>query len=119
MALSSLSPPPTHVVTHSSTKLYLSYSTSLSFPSIQNPHNTNTCPLNKKWQTNVSFFPAFFNRTKDPTPIKQELLQAIAPLHRGADATPQDQQIVDQVCLILSHFLLLTPKRLYVQLYTM
>ncbi|WMV55311.1 hypothetical protein MTR67_048696 [Solanum verrucosum] len=97
MALSSLSPPLTHVA---STKLYLSYSTSFSFPSIQNtyPHNnTNISPLTKKWQNNVSFFPAFFNKTKDPTPIKQELLQAIAPLDRGADATPQDQQIIDQI----------------------
>ncbi|KAL3324475.1 hypothetical protein AABB24_038556 [Solanum stoloniferum] len=98
MALSSLSRPLTHVA---STKLYLSYSTSFSFPSILNPHphnnNTNISPLNKKWQINVSFFPAFFNKTKDPTPIKQELLQAIAPLDRGADATPQDQQIIDQI----------------------
>lgn len=98
MALSSLSPPLTHI---SSTKLHLS------FPCIVNPHPhshnyTNLSPLNKKWQTNVSFFPSFFNKkTKDPTPIKQELLQAIEPLDRGADATPQDQQIIDQVLLHL------------------
>ncbi|TMX02976.1 hypothetical protein EJD97_018919 [Solanum chilense] len=96
MALSSLSPPLTHIA---STKLHLS------FPCIVNPHHhfhshnyTNLSPLNKKWQTNVSFFPSFFNKkTKDPTPIKQELLQAIEPLDRGADATPQDQQIIDQI----------------------
>ncbi|XP_015057618.1 probable plastid-lipid-associated protein 4, chloroplastic [Solanum pennellii] len=96
MALSSLSPPLTHIA---STKLHLS------FPCIVNPHPhshshnyTNISPLNKKWQTNVSFFPSFFNKkTKDPIPIKQELLQAIEPLDRGADATPQDQQIIDQI----------------------
>lgn len=91
MALSSVWP----VATHSSTKQCLSHSTSFSFPYIQNPHNTS--PNNKIWQTNVSFFPAFFNKTKDPTPIKQDLLQAIQPLDRGADATPQDQQIIDQI----------------------
>ncbi|KAJ8530950.1 hypothetical protein K7X08_023831 [Anisodus acutangulus] len=64
---------------------------------IQNPHNITISPLNKKWRTNVSFFPAFFNKTKHPTPIKQELLEAIAPLDRGTEATPQDQEIIDQV----------------------
>ncbi|KAK4341290.1 hypothetical protein RND71_039791 [Anisodus tanguticus] len=98
MALSSLSPPPTLVATQSSTSTwpYLSHSTCISFPAIQNPHITIS-PLNKKWRTNVSFFPAFFNKTKDPTPIKQELLEAIAPLDRGAEATPQDQEIIDQI----------------------
>lgn len=97
MALSSLSPPPTHVATQSSTKLYLSHSTSFSFPAIQNPHNITTSTQNKKWRTNVSFFSAFFNKTEDPTPTKQELLEAIAPLDRGAEATPEDQQIIDQI----------------------
>ncbi|XP_016547830.2 probable plastid-lipid-associated protein 4, chloroplastic isoform X5 [Capsicum annuum] len=98
MALSSLSPSPlpTHVATQYSTKLYLSHSTSFSFPAIQNPHHITTSTHNKKWRTNVSFFPAFFNKTKDATPIKQELLEAIVPLDRGADATSQDQQIIDQ-----------------------
>ncbi|OIS99671.1 PREDICTED: probable plastid-lipid-associated protein 4, chloroplastic [Nicotiana attenuata] len=104
MALSSLlSPQPVQVSstsTHSIPKHYhFSHSTSVS---LQNTPSftsfpTITCPQNQKWRTNVSFFPAFFNKTKDPTPIKQELLEAIAPLDRGADATPEDQQIIDQI----------------------
>ncbi|XP_059290626.1 probable plastid-lipid-associated protein 4, chloroplastic isoform X1 [Lycium ferocissimum] len=99
MALSSLSPPK-HVATQSTysiPKLYYSHSTTLSFPAIQNPHNITTSPLNQKWRTHVSFFPAFFNKTKDATPIKQELLEAIAPLDRGAEASPEDQEIIDQI----------------------
>ncbi|XP_060216526.1 uncharacterized protein LOC132644009 isoform X1 [Lycium barbarum] len=99
MALSSLSPPK-HVATQSTysiPKLYYSHSTTLSFPAIQNPHNITTSPLNQKWRTHVSFFPAFFNKTKDATHIKQELLEAIAPLDRGAEASPEDQEIIDQI----------------------
>ncbi|KAA8536528.1 hypothetical protein F0562_029006 [Nyssa sinensis] len=50
-----------------------------------------------KWRTNVSFFPAFLNKAKDAKAIKEELLDAIAPLDRGADATPEDQQRIDQI----------------------
>ncbi|XP_009606433.1 probable plastid-lipid-associated protein 4, chloroplastic [Nicotiana tomentosiformis] len=103
MALSSLLSPPTHVSsnsTHSIPKLYhFSHSTSFSFQNTPSfiSFPTNTCPQNQKWRTNVSFFPSFFNKPLDPTPIKQELLEAIAPLDRGADATPKDQQIIDLI----------------------
>lgn len=51
-----------------------------------------------KWRTRVSFFPAFLNNPKKNAKlIKQELLDAIAPLDRGAEATPEDQEMVDQI----------------------
>ncbi|XP_058191821.1 probable plastid-lipid-associated protein 4, chloroplastic [Rhododendron vialii] len=76
--------------------------TALSFPNkpttTQHTHNlsTTSVPINK-WRTNVSFFPTFLKKPKDAKPIKDELLEAIAPLDRGADATPEDQQRIDQI----------------------
>ncbi|XP_021910094.1 probable plastid-lipid-associated protein 4, chloroplastic isoform X2 [Carica papaya] len=54
-------------------------------------------PAYEKWRAKVSFFPAFLNKPKDATPLKQELLEAIAPLDRGAIASPDDQLRVDQI----------------------
>lgn len=54
--------------------------------------NTRTSTI-----TRVSFFPPFLNQKKDAKAIKEELLQAIEPLDRGADATPEDQQRIDQL----------------------
>ncbi|CBI23860.3 unnamed protein product, partial [Vitis vinifera] len=51
----------------------------------------------KKWRVGVSFFPAFLKKGKDAKALKEELLDAIAPLDRGADATLEDQQRVDQI----------------------
>lgn len=63
-------------------------------------HTHHTLPLSQKWRTNVSFFTSFLKKPKDASIIKEELLEAIASLDRGADATPEDQQRVDQVgCL--------------------
>lgn len=61
----------------------------------------------EKWRAKVSFFPAFLNKGKDAKTLKDELLQAIAPLDRGADATAEDQQTVDQVGLTLINSCLL------------
>lgn len=64
----------------------------------------------KKWRVGVSFFPAFLKKGKDAKALKEELLDAIAPLDRGADATLEDQQRVDQVgisSLFFSFFTLL------------
>ncbi|KAJ8421707.1 hypothetical protein Cgig2_009038 [Carnegiea gigantea] len=47
-------------------------------------------------KTRVFFFPAFLTQKKDAKAIKEELLQAIEPLDRGADAIPEDQQRIDQ-----------------------
>lgn len=48
-----------------------------------------------KWRTRVSF--SFLSRSQDVESLKEELLEAIAPLDRGADATPEDQKLIDQV----------------------
>ncbi|KAH6766949.1 Plastid-lipid associated protein PAP / fibrillin family protein [Perilla frutescens var. hirtella] len=104
MALSTLSPPPhPPFATHSSKLHYLSAAT---FPT--NNHNnslsTSTTPTPTpaalhKWRANVSFFTGLLNNNKNKNieAIKQELLQAIAPLDRGAEATPDDQEIIDQI----------------------
>ncbi|XP_031745469.1 probable plastid-lipid-associated protein 4, chloroplastic isoform X2 [Cucumis sativus] len=63
--------------------------------------NTNllTSSPSHKWRLRISFFPAFLNKGKgnNVTALKQELLQAIEPLDRGAEATPEDQEMVDQI----------------------
>ncbi|GMI87958.1 FIBRILLIN3a [Hibiscus trionum] len=60
--------------------------------------NLSTTPASgEKWRLNVSFFPAFLNKGKDAKVLKEELLEAIATLDRGADATPEDRQMVDQL----------------------
>lgn len=60
-------------------------------------YNHNLATISQKWRTNVSFFPAIFKKGKDANTIKEELLDAIASLDRGADATPEDQQRIDQI----------------------
>ncbi|XP_019078777.1 probable plastid-lipid-associated protein 4, chloroplastic isoform X3 [Vitis vinifera] len=50
-----------------------------------------------KWRTGVSFFPSFLTKSKDSEALKEELFTAIAPLDRGAEATAQDQELVDQI----------------------
>ncbi|CAI9103896.1 OLC1v1002484C2 [Oldenlandia corymbosa var. corymbosa] len=110
MALSSISPSQTTTPT----KLFIpaqeknSPFNTVSCPKIQqNPHQNGTFSTSlassssslpsHKWRTNVSFFPAFLGKKKDATPIKEELLEAIAPLDRGAEATPEDQERVDRI----------------------
>nr|AFK48988.1 unknown [Lotus japonicus] len=61
-------------------------------------HTSHSLAISEKWRAKVSFFPAFLNnKRKDASTIKQELLDAIAPLDRGADATLEDQQTIDQI----------------------
>ncbi|KAK4339942.1 hypothetical protein RND71_041404 [Anisodus tanguticus] len=50
-----------------------------------------------KWRTMVSFFPFFSTKREDTESLKLELFEAIAPLDRGAEATPEDQKRVDQI----------------------
>lgn len=74
----------------------------LSLPAIAKPTNCNYTLLHTNthtWRTSVSFFPAFFTKTpkKDAQTLKQELLDAISPLDRGADASPEDQERIDQI----------------------
>ncbi|PON76041.1 Plastid lipid-associated protein/fibrillin conserved domain containing protein [Parasponia andersonii] len=52
----------------------------------------------QNWRVSVSFFSSLLTKKgKDTTALKEELLEAIAPLDRGAEATPDDQQRVDQI----------------------
>lgn len=66
-------------------------------PTIQKNLNLSGNRVTEKWRANVSFFPAFLKKGPSAEKIKEELLEAIAPLDRGAEATPEDQQIVDQI----------------------
>lgn len=66
-------------------------------PPINHTGHGHALVVSEKWRTKVSFFPAFLKKGKDANAIKEELLEAIAQLDRGADATPEDQQRVDQV----------------------
>ncbi|XP_024021142.1 probable plastid-lipid-associated protein 4, chloroplastic isoform X2 [Morus notabilis] len=52
-----------------------------------------------KWRTQVSFFSGFLTKPKnDIQSLKQELYDTIAPpLDRGAGATPEDQDRVEQI----------------------
>lgn len=119
MALSSSPLSPTLLTTTQSSsspstpKLLPSHSplTSFSFPT--KPTTTHTIHFHRlsstsasdKWRAKVSFFPAFSSKGKDAKTLKEELLDAIASLDRGADATPEDQQTVDQVGLPFLHSL--------------
>ncbi|CAL1352661.1 unnamed protein product [Linum trigynum] len=93
------SPPPLkihHLLTAAGANFSLSKKLTSSFAAalIQTGRDNN----NSKWRTNVSFLPAFFKSPgKDLNALKDELLQAIAPLDRGAEATPDDQKFVDQI----------------------
>ncbi|CAK7357017.1 unnamed protein product [Dovyalis caffra] len=51
------------------------------------------------WRTRVSFFQGFSAEGKKDVKrsLKEQLLEAIAPLDRGAVATPQDQQRVQEI----------------------
>ncbi|XP_011007963.1 PREDICTED: probable plastid-lipid-associated protein 6, chloroplastic isoform X6 [Populus euphratica] len=96
-------PPAKHGTSH--------HSIMLTFPSSSKPKNNNSrvgidllSSSNNNpddywgyWRTNVSFFQFFSAKGKDVKSLKQQLLEAIAPLDRGAVATPQDQQRVDEI----------------------
>lgn len=119
LALSSLSSPPPHlaaanVTGNSLSKVILQYrkhSTAISSLStvqqsiIHHDHRHGfSTSSSQKWRARVSFFPAFLNKKKDVNAIKEELLEAIEPLDRGAEATTEDQKRVDEVCMYLSSF---------------
>lgn len=70
----------------------------ISFPQKIDRIGFSSSQSSQKWRINVSSFPAFLNnKSKDAKILKEELLEAIAPLDRGAEATPEDQKRVDQV----------------------
>lgn len=106
MALSSHTPSTLSLTTTQSstpsTRKFISFPPPLAafhFPAKPTSHKLSTISGPEKWRAKVSFFPAFLNKGKDAKTLKEELLQAIAPLDRGADATAEDQQTVDQVGL--------------------
>lgn len=70
-----------------------------SFPSKSTSPQITVFPISdsSKWRRKVSFFPGFLARGRDVQKLKEELYEAIAPLDRGSDATPEDQERVDQV----------------------
>ncbi|KAI4313861.1 hypothetical protein L6164_026808 [Bauhinia variegata] len=53
-----------------------------------------------KWRSKVSFFPSFQTKGRDVQSLKEELYETIAPLDGGAEATPDDQQHMDELPLI-------------------
>ncbi|PPR89564.1 hypothetical protein GOBAR_AA31131 [Gossypium barbadense] len=54
-----------------------------------------------EFKTEASIFSGLFTKSKDIKTLKDELFDAIAPLDRGAEAAPEDQQRVDQIALKL------------------
>ncbi|KAL5992949.1 hypothetical protein ACLOJK_013869 [Asimina triloba] len=60
----------------------------------------NSSSRTDKWRNRVSFFPSFPSflkkKGKDRETLKKELIDAITPLDRGAEATPEDQEQVGQ-----------------------
>lgn len=100
MALSSPSTTITTTTNHHLPKLSHPHSniSTITFPA--KPTTTNLhislAPISKS-RTNVSFFTSFLNKTKDATSIKEELLDAISKLDRGADATTEDQQEIELI----------------------
>ncbi|KAK7852162.1 putative plastid-lipid-associated protein 4 [Quercus suber] len=68
----------------------------------QHPHHIKPNKLSDladswKWRTQVSFFTGFLTKGRNAESLKEELYAAIAPLDRGAEATPEDQQLVEQI----------------------
>ncbi|XP_058089680.1 probable plastid-lipid-associated protein 4, chloroplastic isoform X1 [Magnolia sinica] len=58
----------------------------------------NEIKFSEKWRSRVSFFPSFLKKKgKDRETMKEELLEAISALDRGAEATPDNQERVDQI----------------------
>ncbi|GKB09232.1 probable plastid-lipid-associated protein 4, chloroplastic [Tanacetum coccineum] len=100
MALSSPSTTITTTTNHHLPKLSHPHSSisTITFPA--KPTTTNShislAPISK-WRNNVSFFTSFLNKIKDATSIKEELLDAISKLDRGADATSEDQQAIELI----------------------
>ncbi|KAL5714505.1 putative plastid-lipid-associated protein 4 [Ranunculus cassubicifolius] len=103
MASSLCSPPfPTLIqkpIQNSPNSLFPLLSLHSSIPTTNNNHlSLKATTNNDKWRTRVSFLPSFFQKTgKDANTLKQELIEAISVLDRGADATPEDQQQIDKM----------------------
>ncbi|MCO5552298.1 hypothetical protein L7F22_005810 [Adiantum nelumboides] len=71
------------------------FSVSFSSPSLYSQPASRATKGRKASPVLASIFP--FTKNKDKKTVKQELLEAIAPLDRGADASPDDQARVDMI----------------------
>lgn len=71
--------------------------------SLPRKHTTNSQQIHctPKWRIRVSFFQSFLTKTQDGDSLKEELFEAISPLDRGAEATPDDQERIDKVYVFL------------------
>ncbi|MFS7919496.1 putative plastid-lipid-associated protein [Helianthus anomalus] len=62
--------------------------------SLLSSNNYGTTKNTRLWRSGVSFLQLFSTKSES---IKQELLEVIAPLDRGTDATAEQQERVDQI----------------------
>ncbi|TYJ40755.1 hypothetical protein E1A91_A04G162900v1 [Gossypium mustelinum] len=69
---------------------------SSSKPNVKINFFSSQTAVSLKWRTEASIFSGLFTKSKDIKTLKDELFDAIAPLDRGAEAAPEDQQRVDQ-----------------------
>lgn len=104
MAILHLSPSSATLFHNSTTECYTATSPKRRFRFPPNRHSRDVplnrsleLPISDKWRTGVSFFSPFLDKSSEIESLKQQLLDAIAPLDRGAAATPEDQQLVDQI----------------------
>ncbi|TYI33953.1 hypothetical protein ES332_A04G169700v1 [Gossypium tomentosum] len=74
---------------------------SSSKPNVKINFFSSQTAVSLKWRTEASIFSGLFTKSKDIKTLKDELFDAIAPLDRGAEAAPEDQQRVDQIALKL------------------
>ncbi|MBA0726945.1 hypothetical protein Golax_002735 [Gossypium laxum] len=74
---------------------------SSSKPNVKINFFSSQTAVSLKWRTEASIFSGLFTKSKDIKTLKDELFDAIAPLDRGAEAAPEDQQRVDQIALEL------------------
>ncbi|KAL1176590.1 hypothetical protein V6Z11_A04G168900 [Gossypium hirsutum] len=65
---------------------------SSSKPNVKINFFSSQTAVSLKWRTEASIFSGLFTKSKDIKTLKDELFDAIAPLDRGAEAAPEDQQ---------------------------
>nr|AFK45370.1 unknown [Lotus japonicus] len=76
----------------------------LLFSSSTRPKLNTSISDSDKGRNKVSFFQGFLTGGRDVQSLKVELYQTISPLDRGAEATPEDQQLVNQIAQKIEAF---------------
>ncbi|KAF7842691.1 putative plastid-lipid-associated protein 4, chloroplastic isoform X1 [Senna tora] len=93
--------PPPHKLffdSHPTLTFFHPYPLPSSFPpKLSTTHTVLPTARSSKWNIRVSFFSGFLAKGNDVRSLKEELYETIGTLDRGADATPEDQERVDQV----------------------